>query len=140
MKQKPKYLLIFKIVGFIGIALGVFGLILTFVGFGDFESNHFMIGGFLTAFGLFIGVFGLVNGFKPEISKMSTQTSKYIQEQNKEDLTDMANTSVEIYEEAVTRMAGAVREGLTEETIYCKHCGAKIDADSKFCSQCGKEL
>ena len=26
-----------------------------------------------------------------------------------------------------------------EETIFCKHCGAKIDADSKFCKSCGKE-
>lgn len=24
--------------------------------------------------------------------------------------------------------------------MYCKHCGAQIDSDAKFCSSCGKEL
>ena len=30
---------------------------------------------------------------------------------------------------------------LNKETnkVYCKHCGASIDADSKFCKICGKE-
>ena len=35
----------------------------------------------------------------------------------------------------------AIKKGITEEeSIFCKHCGAKIDKDSKFCSECGKEL
>ena len=28
---------------------------------------------------------------------------------------------------------------MTEGKMYCKHCGAEIDADSKFCNHCGQE-
>ena len=40
--------------------------------------------------------------------------------------------------------AKAIEEGIKErfdeeETIYCKHCGEVIDADSKFCEKCRKE-
>ncbi|MBR0385607.1 MAG: zinc-ribbon domain-containing protein [Erysipelotrichaceae bacterium] len=25
------------------------------------------------------------------------------------------------------------------EAVYCKYCGALIDADSRYCKKCGKE-
>ena len=137
--KKPFIFLILKIVGIVGIGLGIFGLVLAINGFGDFESNNFMIGSFVATFGIFVGIFGLVIGFRPEISKMAAKSARYIQEETREDLTAMASTSAEIVEDAVTRTASAVREGLTGDTVYCMHCGAKIDADSKFCKSCGKE-
>ena len=136
--NKPKYFIIFKIVGFIGIILAIAGFVLTFVGFGDFESNNFMIGGLMATFGLFIGVSGLVIGFRPEITKASTQSIKYIQQENKEDLKDIASTAVEITSEAITKTATAIKTGL-DDKMFCKHCGEKIDSDSKFCNKCGKE-
>lgn len=136
--NKPKYFIIFKIVGFIGIILAITGFVLTFVGFGDFESNNFMIGGLMATFGLFIGVSGLVIGFRPEITKASTQSIKYIQQENKEDLKDIASTAVEIASEAITKTATAIKTGL-DDKMFCKHCGEKIDSDSKFCNKCGKE-
>ena len=136
--NKPKYFIIFKIVGFIGIILAIIGFILACKGFGDFESNNFMIGGLMATFGLFMGVSCLVIGFRPEITKMSTKSIKYIQQENKEDLKDIINTTAEIASEAVTKTTTAIKQGI-EDAIFCKHCGAKIDFDSKFCNKCGKE-
>ena len=41
---------------------------------------------------------------------------------------------------AAKEIAKGVKEGVADgETMFCKHCGALIDADSKFCNKCGKE-
>ena len=75
---------------------------------------------------------------KTELSKTSIRTQKYIQNENKEDLTDIANTVAEINANAVTTISRVTAQGFTHEnTIFCKECGAKIDADSKFCRHCG---
>ena len=137
--KKPKHFIVLKIIGFIAIALAIAGIVLTFVGFGDFESNNFIIGSIMTTFGLFAGTTCLIIGFGPEFAKMQTKTTKYIQQQNKQDLTEIANTSADIVDEAITKTTKAIKEGLTEDKIFCKHCGIQIDADSKFCKKCGKE-
>ena len=136
--NKPKYFIVFKIIGFIGIILAIIGFVLTFVGFGDFESNNFMIGGFMSTFGLFVGVSGLMIGFRPEITKMSIKSVKYIQQENKEDFKDIAGNAADIASEAIVKTATAIKTGL-DDKIFCKHCGEKIDSDSKFCNKCGKE-
>ena len=139
MKKEPKHLLLFKIIGIIGILVGIFGFIKLFTGFGDFESNNFLIGMFLGPLGMFIGISCLVIGFGPSIAKMSTKTIKYIQEENKEDLKDIATTTSDITYDAVKNTTKAVKEGLVD-TIYCKYCGNQIDKDSKFCKFCGKDI
>ena len=137
--QKPKHFLIFKIIGFIGVVIGIIGIILLFLGVNN-SDNTFMIGGFVVCFGMFIGIGGLVIGFRPEISKLSTKSKKYIVNDNKDDLTDIANTSADIVDGAITQTARAVKKGLTQkESMFCKYCGAQIDSDSKFCNKCGKE-
>ena len=138
MNNKPKHFIIFKIIGLIGIILAIIGFVLTFVGFGDFESNNFMIGGFLTTFGLLIGIPCLIIGFRPEITKMSVKSAKYIQQENKEDFKDIASNTAEIASEAITKTTTAIKNGL-DDKIFCKYCGEKIDSDSKFCNKCGKE-
>ena len=45
--NRPRHFWIFKIIGVIGAVATFTGIVLTVAGFGDFESNHFMIGGFL---------------------------------------------------------------------------------------------
>ena len=141
--NKPKHFLIFKLIGFIGIGAALIGIILTIDGFGNFGNNNFMIGGFLTTFGLFIGISCLTLGFSPEISRMNTKTVKYIQEENKSDLKDIANTTADIIEDAVNQTSRAAKDGFSgnnpEKKMYCKHCGVLIDADSVFCNKCGKE-
>ena len=60
---------------------------------------------------------------------------------NNEDLLrDMANKQADINKGAVKTTFSAIREGLQgDSTMFCKHCGASIDADSTFCKKCGKE-
>ena len=139
MKKEPKHLLILKIVGFVGLLVGIFGFIMLFSGFGDFESNKFLVGMFLGPIGFFIGISCLIIGFGPDIAKMTTKTIKYIQEENKEDLKDIALTSSDITYDAVKTTTEAIKSGL-EDTVFCKYCGNKIDKDSKFCKYCGKNL
>lgn len=139
MKKKPYIFLIFKLVGVVGIVILVVGVVKLIKGFGDFETNNFMIGSFMMPIGLFLGVFGLAQGFKPEITKQTLKTTKYIQEENKEDFQEIITNNAEIHSEAITTTAKAVKSGLNE-TMFCKHCGQKVDVDSQFCKYCGKKL
>ena len=138
MNKKPIQFLIFKIAGFLGIIVAVIAFVLIFTGFGDFESNNFMIGAFLLPFGFALAGFGLTMGFKPEIAKMSVKSAKFIQQENKEDLKDIAEDSADIVSGAITKTTEAVKDGLSDKK-FCKHCGQRIDTDSKFCSECGEK-
>lgn len=137
--KKPRHYLILKIVGFVFVAVAIAGIVLTITGFGDFENNNFMIGGFMTCFGLFAGITCLMFGFSPEMSRLATKSAKYIQQQNKDDLTDISNTNAEIASGAVVKTAKAIKEGLKEENKFCTHCGESIPNDAKFCSKCGEK-
>ena len=117
----------------------VIGAIKLFTGFGDFENNNFMIGSFMLPIGLFLSVFGFVQGFKPEITKQTLKTTKFIQEENEDELQQIITKNAEIHSEAITNTAKAVKSGLNE-TMYCKYCGEKIDIDSQFCKHCGNKL
>ena len=136
--KKPIHFLVFKILGFVGIIVAIIGFSLVVKGFGDFETNNFMLGGFLSTFGLFVGVACLITGFKPEITKLSTKSIKYIQEENKEDLKDIVDNTLDITHDAIVKTSSAIKNA-GQETKFCKHCGAQIDSDSRFCSKCGKE-
>lgn len=138
MNNQPKHFLIFKIIGVIGVIAAVTGMVLAVTGFGDFESNNFMIGGFLSVLGIMMAGFGIMIGFVPEIAKARTKVIRYIQEENKEDLSAIASNSAEMMSDAVTTTASAFAAGM-KKTKFCKHCGEKIDSDSRFCSSCGGE-
>lgn len=152
--NKPKHFLVFKILSGVFLAVTIIGAILAFQGFGNFDTNNFMTGGFMFCFGAFATAVCASIGFRPEIAKMGVRSAKYMQQQNKEDLKDIASTSADITEDAVKKTAKSWKEGFADEnnevevgsekevfvgTMYCKHCGAKIDADSRFCKVCGKE-
>ena len=92
----------------------------------------------MSTFGLFLTVAFLATGFRPEITKMTTKSARYIQQENKEDLTGIANTTADIASGAITKTTRAIKKGI-KDTKFCKHCGAEIDADSKFCNNCGGE-
>jgi hypothetical protein len=74
--KKPYAFIILRIVGICFLAIALFGIVLAIIGFGDFETNRFMIGALMTVFGLFIGVSCTVMGFLPEISKTTVQTRR----------------------------------------------------------------
>ena len=90
MNNKPSYFLKFKIIGVVGVIAALAGFILAITGFGDFESNNFMIGGFLSVAGIMMGGVGLMLGFLPEIAQARAKAARYIQEKNKEDLLAIA--------------------------------------------------
>ena len=136
--KKPKHLIVLKILGVVFACVGVAGIVLTVLGFGNFDNNYFVIGGPMTCIGLFLAFVFIFTGFSPEIAKLSTKTSKYIQEENKQDLTDIATTKADISGEAITKVSKSIKKGF-KNTKYCKYCGAEIDADSSFCKECGKK-
>lgn len=90
------------------------------------------------SFLVFIGFACLMFGLVPVLNKTAIKLQKHIQEENKEDLTSIANTKVEINKQAIQT---AVKTGTQamKSSKYCKECGAEIDLDSKFCNKCGKE-
>ena len=93
------------------------------------------------------------------------ETTKHMMEYSKDDLKDILSTSKsvevnaekeildnneEIMKDNVTRKANinkegieitakAIKEGLTNNKVYCKYCGKLIDSDSKYCKVCGRE-
>lgn len=137
--KKPKFFIVFKIIGFLAAIVAVFGFIKLVKGFDDFESNDYLIGMFLGSFGLFVAVACLTIGFKPEISKMNAKSIKYVQEENKNDLKDIATSHAEIHSEAISNTVNTIKDSIND-TMFCKHCGEKIDANSTFCKYCGKKL
>ena len=136
--KKPKHFIVFKIIGFIGIVATIVGFILSFSGFGNFESNNFMIGSILVPFGMLIGIGGLVIGFSPEISKMSTKSTKYIINENKDDLIDITKTSADIVEDSGKRIgyiSGYQRNGNGGKNRSDRNCKEDVYG---FCSIYGK--
>lgn len=87
----------------------------------------------------------LLFAFNPKIKAkmMNTEVkaTKYMMEESKDDIKSISSNMAEATEEAIETTTRAIKKGLeTKEYIYCKHCGQKIDKDSKFCSKCGNEL
>ena len=136
--NRPNELKAFKVFGVIGIILGVFGMFLSLMGLNDFNQGTLMIGGFLTTFGFFIGIPALIIGFLPEISRFTTKTRKYIQQENKEDLQDIANNKSEIVSGAATNLTKAIKKGI-KDNKFCQNCGAEISIEAKYCSECGAQ-
>ena len=67
------------------------------------------------------------------------KSRKKILDENEETLRDMAVREAAISKEKIKVMARALKNGLSDEQIDCKHCGEKRDSSSKFCKKCGKE-
>lgn len=140
--KEPKYL---KVLRYVGITLLIVGIVLIVLGAAVFRTEWGMgdtipnlwllIPGVMM---VFISFSLILMGFMPKIQKMTIQGARYMQDQNKETLSDMASTQADIHSEAITKVTKSVKEGL-EDHKYCKYCGAEIDADSKFCQYCGKE-
>lgn len=148
--KKPTFYLVMKIIGFSVLAIGLILLICGITknipsmgqaGWFDAESaKNGLISGGVTC--IFVSIALLITGFTPEIAKMSAKHQKYIQQETKEDLTDIANTSADIVDDAIVTTVKAVKKGLSEDeekSVFCKHCGKEIDFDSTFCKHCGKE-
>lgn len=139
MSNKPKHFLICKILGFTLLAVAIAGFVVSFTHFGNFESDHnwFMVGGIVGGFSFVIACALLSIGFMPNIARLNTKTAKYIQEANKDTLSDIASTNADIMKKGLEKNAKTVKNALND-TKFCSECGVKITSDAKFCPQCGK--
>lgn len=142
--KEPKHLKVFRIIGYsilslgiILIFLGVFVIKMDFGFEGDKISNPtlYVPGVFLC----FFSIPCLFIGFSAKIQKAQIATQKYIQEENKQELTDIVDSGADILSPAVTKITKAVKDVDNKALVFCKYCGTEIDADSKFCKSCGKE-
>lgn len=97
---------------------------------------------FILTFGIIGFVIALMISPKLRGKWMSKQVkaTKYMVDESKEDIHDITTNMADASKEGVETTVRAIKKGITEdEDIFCKHCGAKIDSDSKFCKSCGKE-
>ena len=112
---------------------------------------------FIISFSIFISP-----KFRAKIMKKQIESTKYMLEESKDSIKDVANLGINIKEnilnenedslknmskkeaeiagEKIKIYASSIKEGLSQNKVYCKHCGSLIDSDSKFCKNCGKEL
>lgn len=70
---------------------------------------------------------------------ISAKARKQILDENEEVLKDIELRSANIEKESIKVKMGAIKDGFSTNTMYCKHCGTLIDEDSRFCKSCGKE-
>jgi len=112
------------------------------------ETKFLVVGLAILGLAVLYAVIAIIRAISPkgmekELTKMGTivaNAQKNILTNNEEILTYNANKTANINKEAITTVSHAIKDGFAEgENIYCKHCGASIDEDSKFCKSCGKE-
>lgn len=89
----------------------------------------------------------MINESKDDLQNITTtmgdisiNSKKNILDKNEENLKDIVNKSANISKDGIETTVRAIKKGLSNNTIYCKHCGSSIDEDSKFCKHCGKKL
>ena len=69
------------------------------------------------------------------------KVTKYMLDESKDDIRDISTNMADATKDGIETTVRAIKKGIVddEEDIYCKHCGSRIDKDSKFCKSCGKE-
>lgn len=78
--------------------------------------------------------------FRGKMMSRQVQATKHMVDYSKEDLKDISDGMAYAAHDGIKSTAKALKEGLTDyDNVYCKHCGARIDSDSRFCNKCGKE-
>lgn len=74
------------------------------------------------------------------LSGATIKSKNKIVTENEDDLKNIADTEARINKDAIKETAKAIKEGLINNTIYCKYCGSSVDSDSIYCKSCGKKL
>lgn len=139
--KAPVHFLICKILGFLALVGGITLIVLActvlskpFMDTIQPNIIALMVGSTLSMCSIVL----LFTGFIPQFKKFTVKSAKYLQQQNQEDLKDIASTSADIKSEAVTKTVKAVKKGF-KDTMFCKKCGTEIDKDSTFCKECGEK-
>ena len=108
MDTKDSTLLIYKIIGFFMLGVGIVMTILFFSSFGDFDKVDQAFIFFSWPIPVVMGIFFLLLGFRPWMPR----GSRRVHHVNNTHLHSRANT-------------------------YCSYCGAKMDRSDTHCKQCG---
>lgn len=136
--KPPKFYTVLRIVGFSMLTIGLISLVLGIVlSTSEYGSDKLWLvipGAMLST----MSFMPIIVSFSPAIEKAMIEKRRYIQNETKEDLTAIAETSADITKGAVKKTAQAVKEGL-KDTKFCKYCGEQIDTDSVYCNKCGKK-
>ena len=75
-----------------------------------------------------------------DLAGTAMDIKKNILTENEDVLKEMYTKEAEIEKEGLKIKTSAIKEGLSgTKNVYCKHCGALIDSDSRFCKSCGKK-
>ncbi|MBE6144973.1 MAG: zinc ribbon domain-containing protein [Firmicutes bacterium] len=74
------------------------------------------------------------------LGEVSINSTKNILDKNEDKIKDITEKTAEMSSIKIEKIARAIKKGLTENNIFCKHCGRSISTDSKFCKYCGKEV
>lgn len=69
---------------------------------------------------------------------VEVNAEKEILDNNEEIMKDNVTRKANINKEGIEITAKAIKEGLTNNKVYCKYCGKLIDSDSKYCKVCGR--
>lgn len=69
---------------------------------------------------------------------VEVNAEKEILDNNEEIMKDNVTRKANINKEGIEITAKAIKEGLTNNKVYCKYCGKLIDSDSKYCKACGR--
>ncbi|MBP3920199.1 MAG: zinc ribbon domain-containing protein [Bacilli bacterium] len=78
--------------------------------------------------------------FRGKMMSRQMKSVKYMMDESKDDIESISTNMANATKGGIETTARAIKKGFTDEgDIYCKHCGSKIDNDSKFCKICGKE-
>ena len=78
--------------------------------------------------------------FRGKMMSKQVKSVKYMMDESKDDIESISTNMANATKSGIETTARAIKKGFTDkENIYCKHCGNKIDEDSKFCKICGKE-
>lgn len=70
---------------------------------------------------------------------VEVNAEKEILDNNEEIMKDNVKRNANINKEGIEITAKAIKDGLTNNKVYCKYCGKLIDSDSKYCKVCGRE-
>ena len=78
--------------------------------------------------------------FRGKMMSKEVKAKRYMMDEVKDDIESISTNMADASKEGIKITASAIKEGFSgRESVFCKHCGSRIDADSKFCKSCGKE-
>lgn len=148
MENKSIRFLALKIIGSVAIAIEIAGIIMLIVNlFGDSSTGLLVASLIMIAFGILCGVPCLFIGFWPQFLALKNVAMQQIQDHDMYMMNELSAASAQAsastssssndYNKKTTQKTSSENIG---KKIYCKHCGAEIDDDSKFCAVCSKEL